>query len=354
MDGKQNKGGAGRRPVKPSGSRPRSGGSSRPTGKPGERSSRPTGKPGERSSRPTGKPGERSSRPTGKPGERSSRPTGKPGERSDAGRRSGSGDRRSDARLDRRPDTRGRRDERPGAGADRIRDPRIPDEIRAEDLDKGILLELRTLPEGLAETVARHLVAAERAMEAEDFRLARAHIAAAQRRAARVAPVREAAAIAAYRDGDYSAALAELRTVRRMSGGSAYLPMMADCERGMGRPQKALDFIRRQDLSSLDAETKVELLIVAAGARADLGQIDAAVVTLRIPELTRLKPGTTRARLQYAYSDLLARAGRRNEAWEWMERAAGSDIDGVTDAVDRCEEFAGVLLSEESADPASG
>jgi hypothetical protein len=30
-----------------------------------------------------------------------------------------------------------------------------------------------------------------------------------------------------------------------------------------------------------------------------------------------------------------------------MERAAGSDIDGETDAAERCEEFAGVSFTEE-------
>jgi hypothetical protein len=132
-----------------------------------------------------------------------------------------------------------------------------------------------------------------------------------------------------------------------MTGSAAYIPMIADCERGLGRPQKALDLIRTLDLAKVDAETKVEILIVAAGARADLGKVDAAVVTLQVPELTRLPPGTPRARLQYAYSDLLLKAGRRNEAWEWMERAAASDILGETDAAARCDEFAGVEFAEE-------
>ena len=220
-----------------------------------------------------------------------------------------------------------------------------------DDLEKGILLELRTLPEGLAEIVARHLVAADRCMATGDIAAARAHVEAARRRAGRVSAIREAAAIAAYADEDYAAALTELRAVRRMSGGIKYAPMIADCERGLGRPQKALDYIRAINAPSMDTDTRVELLLVAAGARADLGQVDAAVVTLQVPELTRLPPGTTRARLQYAYSDLLARAGRADEAWEWMERAAGSDIDDATDAADRCEELAGITFTEEPAHP---
>lgn len=199
--------------------------------------------------------------------------------------------------------------------------------------------ELRTLPEGLGEMVARHLVAAEAALMEEDEALAIAHVEAALRRAGRVAVVREAAGIAYYQAGQYSKALAEFRAVKRMTGAPAVSPLIADCERGLGRPQKALDYIRTIDLKRSEATIRVELLIVAAGARADMGNIDAAIVTLQIPELTRLNPGTPRARLQYAYAELLLRGGRRDEGREWMERAAASDIDEETDAAARCAEL---------------
>ncbi len=214
-------------------------------------------------------------------------------------------------------------------------------------LDKGLLFELRTLPEGLAEIVARHLVAADLALVDGDVTTARAHIAAAKRRAGRVAPVREAAGIAAYLDGDYAEAIAELRTVRRMTGSDEYVPMLADCERGLGRPAKALDLLKEVDQRRLDPEVRVEFLLVAAGARADMGQLEAAIVVLQVPELTRLPKGGARARMQYAYADLLERAGRFAEAREWMVKAAASDVDGVTDAAERVEEESGLAFSEE-------
>lgn len=231
-----------------------------------------------------------------------------------------------------------------------MRGPRIPDDITPDMLDKGTLLELRTLPEGLAEMVACHLVAAERALMADDLPLAQAYIAVARDRAGRVASVREASAIIAYQAGDFATALAELRTVRRMSGSNLYAPMIADCERGLGRPKKALDFLKGLEMKNLDAETRVEVLLVMSGARVDLGQFDAAVVTLQVPELTRLKPGTPRARLQYAFSEALARVGRMDEARVWMERAAGSDLDGATDAVDRCAQYEGLTFTETGTD----
>ena len=224
-------------------------------------------------------------------------------------------------------------------------DPHIDDDVLAEELDPSILNELRTLPEGLAEIVARHLVAADRALANDDTETARAHALAAKRRAGRVAAVREAAGVTAYLVGDFAEALAELRTVRRMSGGEEYLPLMADCERGLGRPQKAVDLIREVDLRSVDEDLRVELLLVLAGARADMGQVDAAIVVLKVPELTKLPKGDARARLQYAYSMVLREAGRVSEADEWLVKAAESDTNAVTDAADELEE--NIALGEE-------
>jgi tetratricopeptide (TPR) repeat protein len=212
---------------------------------------------------------------------------------------------------------------------------------------------LRTLPEGLAEIVARHLVAADLALIDGDIPLARRHINAAKRRAGRVAPVREAAGIAAYMAGDYTEAIAELRTVRRMTGADEYVPMLADCERGLGRPQRALELIKEVDQRTVDPATRVELTLVAAGARSDMGQVEAALVVLQIPELTKLPKGGPRARLQYAYADLLEQAGRMDESREWMRKAAVSDIEGVTDAEERVEEAVGLAFSEEEFEPES-
>lgn len=213
---------------------------------------------------------------------------------------------------------------------------------------------MRTLPEGLAEIVARHLVAADLALVDDDIPTARAHIAAAKRRAGRVSAVREAAGVTAYLAGDYAEALTELRTVRRMTGSDAYVPMLADCERGLGRPERALELVREVDARKADVDTRVELALVGAGARADMGQLDAAIVMLQSSDLTRLPKGTPKARLQYAYADLLERAGRLEEAHAWMTRAADSDVDGATDAAERLDEAAGLAFIEEEAEPSTG
>ena len=183
-----------------------------------------------------------------------------------------------------------------------------------------------------------HLVAAGRALD-EDPDRARTHAWYARQLAPRLAVVREAAGITAYAAGDYAAALAELRAVRRMTGDPSGLPMMADCERGLGRPDRALALARDPDVKRLDPAAKIELGIVVSGARRDRGEFDAAVVALQGPALDsdRLQPWT--ARLWYAYADALLAAGRRDDALTWFESVAAIDEAGETDVDVRLAEL---------------
>lgn len=164
----------------------------------------------------------------------------------------------------------------------------------------------------------------------------------ALRLASRVAAVREAAGFAAYANQKYSEALAEFRAARRMTGNTELWPVMADCERGLGRPEKALDMAGAPEVQKLDKAGQVEMRLVAAGARRDMDQLDAAIVTLQSPELAShsIQPWT--ARLRYAYADALLAVGREGEAREWFAKAVEADRDGSTDASDRLAELDGV------------
>ncbi len=217
--------------------------------------------------------------------------------------------------------------------------------MATSDLDRVTLNTLRTLPDGLAEIVALHLAAAAHLL-ADDPDAALGHAKAAARRAGRVAIVREAVGVAAYTAGDFGTALTELKAAARISGASDYLPMIADCERGLGRPERALALASSPEASTLDRAGKVELLIVAAGARRDLGQADAAVLTLQVPGLNARGEGEWLARLRYAYADALLEVGRTDEARAWFVRAAQVDPEGSTDAAERVDELDGFLFDE--------
>nr|WP_231922412.1 Replicase polyprotein 1ab [Micromonospora krabiensis] len=201
----------------------------------------------------------------------------------------------------------------------------------------------------VAETVARHLVATGQLID-EDPAEALAHALAARRLASRIAAVREAVGLAAYHAGEWQTAIAELRTYHRMTGLQSHLAVLADCERALGRPERAIDLFRGADRDALDPATAIELLIVAAGARGDLGQKDAAVAMLQVRELTSDATQPWTARLRYAYADALLAVDRREEAREWFARAAEVDADSETDAAERLLELDGVVIEGDEDD----
>ncbi|MFD8937838.1 hypothetical protein ACFV0R_21745 [Streptomyces sp. NPDC059578] len=217
----------------------------------------------------------------------------------------------------------------------------IPEDVTGEEIDKDVRQELQSLPKTLADDVARNLVMVARLID-EDPEAAYAYSRIALRLASRVAAVREAAGFAAYASQKYTEALAEFRAARRMTGNVELWPLMADCERGLGRPEKALDMAGAPEVQKLDKAGQVEMRLVAAGARRDLGQLDAAIVTLQSPELASHSVQPWTARLRYAYADALLSAGREDEAREWFAKAVESDKDGTTDASDRLAELDGV------------
>ena len=276
----------------------------------------------------------REGRPTGgRAGNRGGQTGGRP-QRSAGGqgrggpRRDDRGPRRSDSRTDAARTTEQTRYDGP---------PLDPD-ITGRELDRSVAAQLKGLPEKLAARVARHLVAAGRLIDT-DPKTAYQHTLAARARAARIAVVREACGEAAYHAGVYAEALSELRAAKRMNGNNEYLPVMADCERALGRPEKALDLARNPAVVNLEDALKAEMTIVEAGARRDLGQIDAALRTLEAAPLRTRSRADWVARLRYTYADTLAAAGRTAEAIEWFHRTVGVDGNEITDAAERAAEL---------------
>lgn len=214
--------------------------------------------------------------------------------------------------------------------------PLIPNSIEAKQLAPEIRAELLTLDKSTADTVARHLVAAGELLD-EDPEAALAHAQAARQRSGRIAAIREAVGVAAYHCGDWAQALAEFRAARRMGSKSELLPLIADCERGVGRPERAIELARSPDAAKLTGDDADEMRIVAAGARVDLGHLDQALAVLSSPALDPSREGATAARLFYAYAEVLLALDRRDDALQWFMHSAAADLDGVTDAEERID-----------------
>ena len=191
--------------------------------------------------------------------------------------------------------------------------------------------------------MARYLVAAGLA---EDPEQGYGFAQAAKRLAARVGVVREACGIAAYHTGRWADALSEFRAARRMTGRDDYVPLMADCERALGRPDRALALVREVNAADLSRPVQIELRIVESGIRRDQGLADAAVLVLQVPELTsgRVRPWS--ARLFYAYGDALLAADRAEEARAAFARAVEIDPAGETDAAERLDELDGITFDD--------
>jgi tetratricopeptide (TPR) repeat protein len=216
----------------------------------------------------------------------------------------------------------------------RIFEPDIPDEITGEELDKSLRAELLSLSAENAKVVARHLACVNLYAE-DDPQRAHKHGVAAAHHAGRLAVVRESAGYAAYRAGHYEIALKELRASHRISGDVSMWPVMADCERGLGNPLKALNLAGSDEVKRLAKPEEIEMRIVASGARRDLGEFDAAVVTLTCKELNNEQEEWA-VRLRYAYADALEAAGRTEESLQWFSKCAEIDAEEVTDASERC------------------
>nr|WP_313502064.1 hypothetical protein [Corynebacterium variabile] len=221
---------------------------------------------------------------------------------------------------------------------DRSNEPEIPADISPKELDPAIRQELRSLSKDNADKVAGHLIMAASLMD-EDSAKALAHARAAKERGGRVSITRETLGIAAYHAGEWKEALTELRAARRMAGGPGLLAVMADCERGLNHPDKAIELGTSEEAAELDPEQRAELAIVIAGAHHDLKQMDDALLVLEPETAASDLPEVTALRVTYAYADALALTGRTDDARSWFTKASKLDVHGVLDADDRLAEL---------------
>jgi len=122
------------------------------------------------------------------------------------------------------------------------------------------------------------------------------------------------------------------------------LPFMVDAERGLGRPERALDLAASPESATLAQNERIELAIVVSGIRRDLGQFEAAVVGLQLPQLKVGSRDPWAPRLFYAYAEALLAKGDEGGALIWFGHAADADLEGETDAGDRLSELDGLVM----------
>ncbi len=258
---------------------------------------------------------------------------GKPRRDGSAGRPDRAGGGRPGGRSDRGDRARPARDSRdigerpawqtrvaPKVRADKPKSPPIPEEITPADLQMPVRVQLKTLSAENAEMTARHLAMVDLLIE-QDPELAHQHALAAAARAGRIAIVRETVGITAYRTGDFALALRELLTHRRMTASNDQLPLIVDSERGLGRPERALELARSVDKATLSPMVRINLAIAVSGARLDLGQEELALAELEVKELDPARVFDYSPALFWAYSDTLEALGKDAESKKWADLA---------------------------------
>lgn len=222
-------------------------------------------------------------------------------------------------------------------------EPATPSDFDEAALPAGVKAELKGLPKELADVVGAHIIAAGELIDA-DPELAFRHAEAARRRAGRIPIVREAAAETAYAAGYFDVALREFRALRRMNGGDDYLPVMADCERALGRHHDALELLGTLDPRTKNLALRIECLLVEVGIRDDLGQHGEALRLLESAISRKVGPKQGQARLRYAYAERLLALGRAQEARAWFEAAEKLDGEGLLDSTERIALIDGITL----------
>ncbi|KAA8826417.1 hypothetical protein EMO92_01995 [Bifidobacterium reuteri] len=192
-------------------------------------------------------------------------------------------------------------------------EPRMPKGMEWSMLSSDERERLRGLAKEHAENIGLHILAAY-ALEEKDPQAALEHAKWVARQASRIDFARETLAFIAYRQGNYKLALREFRTAYRMNGFQDYLPFIADCERGVGDPKKAVEIAQSEEGKQLHGAPKVEMFLVYAGALGDLKLWDKAIEIVHTVGRSQGLPGEYRMRAVQAEQYFLEEAGRNGEA----------------------------------------
>jgi len=256
------------------------------------------------------------------------------------------------------------RDDRPRSYGDRPDwasgaprdDRRLPEDLNEpvfddydeRDLPVGVRAELKGVAPATAHTIGGHLLMVGQLIDS-DPALALAHAQAAKRRGGRLQVVREAVAESAYAAGEYKLAHGEYQALYRMTSDANFVPVMADCQRAMGRPAAAIELLSGVDPATLNSDQRVEAVLVAAGARQDLGQAEEAQRLLRTAISSRRGGRIGQARLRFMYASMLEAAGQVEASHTWYE--ASAELDPAGDGRRRLDELSGKPVGDDIIDP---
>jgi tetratricopeptide (TPR) repeat protein len=192
---------------------------------------------------------------------------------------------------------------------------RRPRPVPTTSLPRDVVDEIQrvTKPTQVRDALAR-LSRAVDLLERDDAGAAVAEATKAKQLSGRSAAIREVLGLALYGQERWQEALTELKAYRRISGRADQNHVIADCLRAVDKPSEAVPLAEEELRSKVSNDAKAEAVIVAASALADQGRFAEALAFLGRARTREDVAEDYTLRLWYVRGDILAKAGRRDEA----------------------------------------
>ena len=193
--------------------------------------------------------------------------------------------------------------------------PKAGPKTRRPELPPDVVSELRHMSRtGKADMAIARLDRAVALLDRGYAPGAASEAAKAKELAPRAPGVREVLGLALYQLERFSEALSEMKAYRRMSERADQNHIIADCFRALGRPAEAVPLVEEELRAKVPNEAKAEAVIVAASALADQGRYAEALAFLGRAKTKANVAEPYTLRLWYVRGDILAKAGRDDEA----------------------------------------
>jgi tetratricopeptide (TPR) repeat protein len=181
----------------------------------------------------------------------------------------------------------------------------------------------------------RRLAAAAQAFENERFRDADNILKELVALTPESAAIHELYGLTLYRLGRWRSAIKQLEMFHELSGSVDQHPVLADCERALGRHAQVEQLWKELRQGGAGVDTVAEGRLVMAGSLADRGLLDDAIAFLAAPAGKPVRhPAERHVRQWYALADLYERAGDLPRARELFRRVVEADAE-LSDATER-------------------
>ena len=214
-----------------------------------------------------------------------------------------------------------------GRGARRFAPEEVPGAARrARKVPEDVTAEIETAAGARrAPNLARRLADATRAYERDRYEDARRILKQLAADVPASAAVRELYGLTLYREGRWREALRHLEAFHELTGSYDQHPTMADANRALRRHAEVELLWDELREASPSADLVAEGRIVAAGSRADQGDLPGAIRMLEGASRKVSRPKEHNLRLWYALADLYERAGEVPAAREVFLRILRQD-----------------------------